>query len=125
VASFDRGVTWTAPFPVSPDGAVTGWLPSVSIGAQDRIGVAYLTANFAVPRDSIVIRYNIRELAKGPGNTLVSMHDGQVDQSPLAWPGDYHSLVSVKAGFRLITVRATSVGGNNPTDVVVRGGATR
>jgi hypothetical protein len=120
IASFDHGVTWGEPIPVSPTDPVTGWLPSVAVSPDGEVGVAYLTADLALPPDSIVLAYRLRRF-RNAGDRLEDMGEAVLDRAGLAWPGDYHALVRSSARYRLITVRSTADRGRgHSTEVVAR-----
>ncbi len=117
VGSFDHGATWSAPVSVSPDSTETAWLPSVAIAPDGRVAVAYLTADFS-RRAETVITAHVRAMSVA-GRRLVAGKDLVRARSPVAWPGDYHALLALRDGFRLITVRGNAGSAANPTDVVM------
>jgi hypothetical protein len=110
------GVRWSTPIAVSDSGSETAWLPAVAVGANGQIGVSYYQASFAPGLSGApgarVMLHRLRMKEAGP-----ELVDRMIlDEPGLEWPGDYHGLVALRAGFLAAYGRESDIAATRGTE---------
>jgi hypothetical protein len=92
------GRRWSSPLVVSDSVDGSAWLPAVALRGSDAV-ITYYTARFGTAStDPVHMRVRWRRLVRA-GSRYGAREGGILDEGPLAWPGDYQSLVATRQGF--------------------------
>lgn len=102
------GRRWSAPMAVSSIDEQTAWLPAVSILADGTVGVAFQSADFRPPADHRRARVQLRRF-RPTGEGYAGSPAEVLDEAPLAWPGDYQSIVALDSGFLVAYGQSTDI----------------